>query len=102
MPLGRSWSVGKDIPLFPNFLITCSCAVVGMSTWPRKSTLYLRKKPRLIPVACKIPQYLAPASAFRLISHHPAVTHLLCKHTSHPANGKATAPEASRKGLRCL
>lgn len=96
----RLWSDEKDIPLFCNFLVTCSCSRVGMSIWYCESTLHLTWKPHSITVACKTPEYLAFASPFNPISPSPALTHCYPSSTGHPASEKPV-PDTSRNRVHC-
>ena len=94
----RLWSDEKDIPLFCNFLVTCSCSRVRISIWYYESALHLRWKPHSITMACKTPQYLAPPSPFNPISPYPLLTH--CSPSCHTAYGKPAA--LRRKQKQCI
>ena len=91
----RLWSDEKDITLFCNFLVTCSCFMVRLSIWCYESALHLRWKPHSITMACKAPQYLAAPSPFNSISPYPLLTH--CSPSHHPACRKPAALRRKQK-----
>lgn len=71
----RLWSDEKDIPLFCNFLVTCSCSMVGMSIWYCESTLHLNESHTPSPWPARpLSTWLLPARSTPLLPPLPLLT----------------------------